>query len=99
MAQSIWMFIGCIVLFGIAGCDFLKFVTEQSSGIGVDIALIITGVIGLLYCLSVDTDEKGKRSLKRIRLTRREEEILYHLYGLKYNSKVLNKDTSENNNT
>ncbi|CAG8690982.1 8894_t:CDS:2 [Cetraspora pellucida] len=76
-AQSLYAFLGCIALLGIAGYDFFNFVTGRSNGIYVDIALIILGVIGLLYCLRA-------LELKRFRFSRIEEEkILYHLKGLK----------------
>ncbi|CAG8690999.1 8896_t:CDS:1 [Cetraspora pellucida] len=115
-AQSLYLFFGCIALFGIAGYDFFNFVTGQSNGIYADIALIMLGVIGLLYCLFVGLALQYAREnlkwlfcflypfvcgvclidehrvLKRIRLTRIEEEkILYHLNGLKYDTEINKK--------
>ncbi|CAG8704918.1 23850_t:CDS:1 [Cetraspora pellucida] len=53
MNQSIWLFGGCIVLFIIAGYDFLNFVTKQSNGTIVDLVLITIGIVGLIFCATV----------------------------------------------
>ncbi|CAG8814634.1 33231_t:CDS:1, partial [Racocetra persica] len=53
MFQSLWLFAGCIVIFFIAGYDFLNFLAEKSNGTIVDWVLIIIGIVGLLFCASV----------------------------------------------
>ncbi|CAG8468013.1 24180_t:CDS:1 [Dentiscutata erythropus] len=53
MVECFWLFAGCVFLFGIAGYEFLNFATRNSNGIVLDIALIIIGLVGLAFCLSV----------------------------------------------
>ncbi|CAG8531541.1 5665_t:CDS:2 [Cetraspora pellucida] len=91
-AQTVYAFIGCLALFAIAGYDFFNFVTGHSNEIYVEIVLIILGFIGLLYYKHCE--------LKEIRFSRVEEErILYHLKGLKYDTKIHETDTKKINET
>ncbi|CAG8468033.1 24181_t:CDS:2 [Dentiscutata erythropus] len=53
MFECFWLFGGCVILFGIAGYDFLNFATGNSNGIILDIALINIGFIGLVLSLAV----------------------------------------------